>query len=177
MSMIFLGPRILRAASINMMFFNGFLRFTISATVILQFLNDFSAVLLRSCTIYLLCNVGGGADHYTKVEEAGSMTCANITAKTLPFRVDFFDGDNPAKDLWDNITYDAYQYTQRAVDIVHAHNVSTPFFLYWVLWNFLYTLSWVRPEGQIWASSNVIMLGKNNTRPHQFEFGVSNYMV
>eukprot|EP00041_Stephanoeca_diplocostata_P031016 m.953623 g.953623 ORF g.953623 m.953623 type:complete len:543 (-) comp23871_c1_seq11:3532-5160(-) len=40
--------------------------------------------------------LGGGADHYNKVEEAGSTTCANFSSNQLPFRVDFFDGDKPA---------------------------------------------------------------------------------
>lgn len=78
--------------------------------------------------------LGGGADHYTKVEEGATIpvqSCANITSDTLPFRVDFFDGDKPAVDLWDNTTYDAYQYAERAVDLVTKHDPSTPFFLYW----------------------------------------------
>lgn len=75
--------------------------------------------------------LGGGADHYTKQEEAGQMQCGNITGKSLPFRIDFFDGHAPATGLWDTTTYDAYQYAQRAVDLVNAHDKSKPFFLYW----------------------------------------------
>ena len=48
-----------------------------------------------------------------------------------PFRVDYTDGAVPAKDLWDNSTYDAYQFSARAVRLVEEHDVTKPFFLYW----------------------------------------------
>lgn len=80
--------------------------------------------------------LAGGADHYTKTLEAcggdgEKCTCANYSSTTLPFRVDFFDGTEPAKTLWDTTTYDAYQYSARAVEVVQAHDVTKPFFLYW----------------------------------------------
>ena len=80
--------------------------------------------------------LGGGADHYTKTEEAcggngETCRCGNISSATLPFRVDFWDGLAPAHALWDNTTYDAFQYTARAVELVEQHDVAQPFFLYW----------------------------------------------
>lgn len=80
--------------------------------------------------------LAGGADHYTKTLEAcggdnETCTCGSHKSSTLPFRVDFFDGHAPQKALWDTTTYDAYQYAARAVEIVEAHDTTTPFFLYW----------------------------------------------
>ena len=38
----------------------------------------------------------------------------------------------PARALWDNTTYDAFQYTARAVELVERHDpAAQPFFLYW----------------------------------------------
>ena len=81
--------------------------------------------------------LGGGSDHFDKTLCVGPhgglgslCPCAN-TAATYPFRVDYTDGDKPAKSLWDNTTYDAYQFSARAVQLVEAHDVTTPFFLYW----------------------------------------------
>lgn len=80
--------------------------------------------------------LGGGADHYTKTEEAcggdgENCKCDNISSTQLPFRVDFWDGLAPAHALWDNTTYDAFQYTARAVELVEQHDPAQPFFLYW----------------------------------------------
>jgi hypothetical protein len=82
--------------------------------------------------------LGGGSDHYTKTEEAcgginsaGNCSCGNYSSNRLPFRVDYFDGEAPAHALWDQTTYDAYQFTARAVELVNAHDPTEPFFLYW----------------------------------------------
>jgi arylsulfatase A-like enzyme len=80
--------------------------------------------------------LGGGADHYTKTEEAcggdgENCKCNNMSSTQLPFRVDFWDGLAPAHALWDNTTYDAFQYTARAVGLVEQHDPTAPFFLYW----------------------------------------------
>lgn len=80
--------------------------------------------------------LGGGADHYTKTEEAcggdgETCRCKNLSSTKLPFRVDFWDGLAPAHALWDNTTYDAFQYTSRAVELVEQHDLTRPFFLYW----------------------------------------------
>ena len=55
----------------------------------------------------------------------------NATAPPLPYRVDYWDGEGPAHALWDDRTYDAYDYGSRAVQIVQEHNTSENFFLYW----------------------------------------------
>ena len=80
--------------------------------------------------------LGGGADHFTKTEEACGgdgmpCSCGNLTSSTLPFRVDLFKDLAPATDLWDNHTFDAYMYSAHADALVAAHDVSKPFFLYW----------------------------------------------
>jgi hypothetical protein len=80
--------------------------------------------------------LGGGADHFNKVEEACggdgvNCSCGSHTSTTLPFRVDFFDGLAPAKSLWDTTTFDAFQYSARAGEIVAQHDATKPFFLYW----------------------------------------------
>ena len=80
--------------------------------------------------------LGGGADHYTKTEEAcggdnHTCSCGNLSSSTLPFRVDYWDGLAPAKALWDSTTYDAYAYAARAVKMVEEHDSTKPFFLYW----------------------------------------------
>lgn len=45
--------------------------------------------------------------------------------------MDYWDGEGPAHSLWDNHTYDAYQFGARAVELVEQHNLSQRFFLYW----------------------------------------------
>lgn len=82
--------------------------------------------------------LAGGADHYNNALEAcggdgENCTCrgSNHSSTTLPFRIDFTDGTAPAKDLWDETTYDAYQFGARAVKLVEEHDAAKPFFLYW----------------------------------------------
>lgn len=86
--------------------------------------------------------LGGGSDHFQKTlcvpgsgHDLNSLCpCGpnpNKSAPLLPYRVDYWDGDGPAHSVWDNHTYDAYDFGARAVQLVHAHNASQNFFLYW----------------------------------------------
>ena len=82
--------------------------------------------------------LAGGADHYNNALEAcggDGERCrckgSNHSSTKLPFRIDFTDGDAPAKELWDETTYDAYQFGARAVKLVEQHDATQPFFLYW----------------------------------------------
>ena len=86
--------------------------------------------------------LAGGADHYNKALEAcggdgHNCSCGNISSTTLPFRIDYYDAPHgapgaPAKDLWDDHTFDAYAYSDRAGSLVAAHDTASPFFPYWV---------------------------------------------
>ena len=56
--------------------------------------------------------LGGGSDHFDKTlcigpggGGIGSLCPCVNTAPIYPFRVDYTDGDKPAKSLWDNTTY------------------------------------------------------------------------
>jgi hypothetical protein len=54
----------------------------------------------------------------------------NTTAPPYPYRIDYWDGEGPAHSLWDNHTYDSYQFGARAVQLVEVHDMSKNFFLY-----------------------------------------------
>ena len=92
----------------------------------------------------------GGSDHYRKtlcVPESTDHSihslcpCAdpNSTRSTpgqvpgvdFPWRVDYHDGAGPATALWDNHTYDAYQYGARAETLIRNHDPTKRLFLYW----------------------------------------------
>jgi hypothetical protein len=72
--------------------------------------------------------LAGGADHYNKALEAcggdgHNCSCGNISSTALPFRIDYYDAPHgapgaPAKDLWDDHTFDAYAYSDRAGSLV-----------------------------------------------------------
>ena len=84
--------------------------------------------------------LAGGADHYNKALEAcggdgKNCSCGNFTSDKLPFRIDYYIADGgapgaPAKELWDDHTFDAYAYSDRAGALVAKHDTSSPFFLY-----------------------------------------------
>ena len=48
----------------------------------------------------------------------------NKSAPLLPYRVDYWDGEGPAHSLWDNHTYDAYQFGARAVKLVQVRVIT-----------------------------------------------------
>lgn len=82
--------------------------------------------------------LAGGADHYNKALEAcggegANCSCGSRHSTALPFRIDMWDSreGGPAKELWDETTFDGYQYAARAVELVQTHDRSRPFFLYW----------------------------------------------
>ena len=81
--------------------------------------------------------LAGGADHYNNALEACGgdgmeCPCGNLTSNRLPFRIDLWESTTPATAVWDNTTYDAYAFSQRAEHLVHTYTPDQgPFFLYW----------------------------------------------
>ena len=89
--------------------------------------------------------LSGGTDHFNKasgscggkLHDGSDWRCwcaINYTlphSSAMPFRIDYWDGRAPAKELWDETTYDAYLYSERMAQLVDRHDTAAPFFLYW----------------------------------------------
>jgi arylsulfatase A-like enzyme len=79
----------------------------------------------------------GGEDHYTQ-DASWSTNCSEVGVNKKS--LDLWDNGSPAvgrtgRNKTDDTRYNGYTFTERAVDLIQAHNTSTPFFLYFALHN------------------------------------------